>query len=499
MAFTEDKNILGSIRTDKERNPVSINSSTETADKALSYGSNSKFYELETGEVLDIVLDANHPKINEIIKQITENDDEVESGYTGWNFIGYAKIRLVNSETNIPYENLKWYAPKVNTIKKYPLLHELVIVGEYTSDKAINNHSARVQYYNPDPLNIYNSIVENSIPNVSIDNKNNLKSNNSTKSANQIQNYKDSETGSGISETFDDDAEKYNSMDSTNPNGDNLGNIFTANYKIHPLTPFEGDTIIEGRFGQSIRMSSTSNYAERKNIPGSSQSTNWWSEEGLNGDPILIIRNGESSIFSDFDVDTPIVEHFDDDGAVIILTAGQRIDFKPACDNMVTWQQRQPYTMYNSNGDNGLKTLAMDNYPFSGNQIMMASDRIVMNARQNEFIVYANGDIGFSTNGNFHINCKQMYINAEGVNNMTAASDGKADDNKNEPAVLGFQLTNLIQGIINRIVNLRFPGSPGAVDKITSDELQSFVKNEISNIISKQTYIKKEPMQEIQV
>ena len=499
MAFTEDKNLLGSVRADKERKTVSISSSNDTTEKALSYGSTSKFYELETGEVVDIVLDSFHPKINEIIKQITVNDDEVTKGYTGWNFIGYAKIRLINSETNVPYENLKWYAPKVNTIKKYPLLHELVIVGEFTSDKALGNHTARVQYYDPDPLNIYNSIVENSIPNVSIDDKNNLKTNNTAQSINQIENYKDSESGGGVNQTFDDDVEKYSYIDSTNPNGDKLGNVFDANYNIHPIIPFEGDTIIEGRFGQSIRMSSTGNYANKQDIPGGGQCPNWWSEYGVNGNPILIIRNGQSDVFSNFDIDSPIIEHFDGDGATILLTAGQRIDFKPACDNMVTWQKRQPYTLYNSQGGDGYKTIKMSDYPFSGNQIMMSSDRIVMNARQNEFMVYANGDIGFSTNGNFHINCEQMYINAKGVNNMTADAGGEADDNKKEPAVLGYQLTNLIQGIINRIVRLRFPGAPGAVDKTTADELQRFVKNEIHNIISKQTYIKQEKSQEIKV
>lgn len=496
MAFTEDKNIMGSILEDKKRNAVSIASSTQATSAALAYGSTSKFFELETGEVVDIILDQFHPKLSEIKSQITTKDTEYNTGYTGWNFIGYAKIRLINTDINKPYENLMWYPPLFNGIKRLPLLHELVIVGEFTSDKAIGNHTARTQYYIPIPLGVHNSLVDNAMPNVSIDEK--------TKSstdggADKAKNYQESETGAQAGQSLDDDVQQYNPDDSSNPNGDFLGNTYDANYNIRPLIPFEGDTIIEGRFGQSIRMGSTLDYANTKEIPGGGQFPNWWSEEGINGDPILIIRNGQSPLVEELEIDEPTVEDFDEDGAVIMLTGGQRIDFKPACDNMVTWKKTQPYTIYNSEGNEGLKTIAMDNYPFSGNQIMMASDRIVMNARKNEFMVYANGDIGFSTNGDFHINCRALRINAAENHNMTAPPKGKADAAKGEPAVLGRQLSNLIQGMVRKILALRYPGAPGVVDASTARELRKYVSNELDKICSKQAFHKAEKGKEVNV
>jgi hypothetical protein len=60
-----------------------------------------------------------------------------------------------------------------------------------------------------------------------------------------------------------------------------LGKYFEENEDVKNLLAFEGDIIHEGRFGNSIRFTSTI-----KNT----QSNNQWSEAGKNGDPITIVR-----------------------------------------------------------------------------------------------------------------------------------------------------------------------------------------------------------------
>lgn len=470
MAFKEIKQKTVEYRDRQLAAPsLATKSDTVTSTRTVDTGN---FYELESAEVVDIILDQFHPEFND------------------WSDIGKIKARLIHSEVNRNIDSLQWIKPLNNGFKKYPLLHEIVIVGEYTSERSNENASVREKYYMMPPLNVFNSVQENAIPNVSIDS---LRTVDKADSANQVDNYQESETGANVEQTFDEDVEEKATEE--NPNGDNLGNSFIPNYDVSPLLPFEGDTIIEGRFGQTIRMGSTIKFNEDSaNIPGGGHQPNWWSEEGINGEPILIIRNGQAQSENETEIDELAIEDIDKDGASIYLTAGQTIHFTPACDNMVTWQKTQPYTMYNEKGekDKGLKTLQMEKYPFNGNQIIMSSDRIVMNARENEFMVYANGDIGFSTNGDFHINCRALRINAQEQHTMTAPKEGEADAKKSEPAVLGDQLLEYITGIVDRILELRYPGAPGVVDSTSAIKLKRFIKTESKKILSKQTYIKKE-------
>lgn len=98
-----------------------------------------------------------------------------------------------------------------------------------------------------------------------------------------------------------------------------LGYTFEEKPQIKNLRPFEGDSILQGRFGQSIRFGSTVPEQKRENT---------WSNSGSNGDPITIILNQqkinpkiEETIFK-FD---PIVEDINRDGSAIFMTSTQEI------------------------------------------------------------------------------------------------------------------------------------------------------------------------------
>ena len=79
---------------------------------------------------------------------------------------------------------------------------------------------------------------------------------------------------------------------------------------------FEGDTLLESRFGQSIRFGSTINGSAKLNT---------WSSEGEPGSPITIIRNGQGNIIDKDNFNT-ITENINIDDASIWMTSGQRID-----------------------------------------------------------------------------------------------------------------------------------------------------------------------------
>ena len=88
---------------------------------------------------------------------------------------------------------------------------------------------------------------------------------------------------------------------------------------IKSLRPFEGDTIFQGRFGQSIRLGST--VPELKN-------TNFWSsgKDSKSGDPITIFVNSQRR-FTSIEKQSPVtVEDINRDGTSIYMTSTQTIN-----------------------------------------------------------------------------------------------------------------------------------------------------------------------------
>ena len=110
------------------------------------------------------------------------------------------------------------------------------------------------------------------------------------------------------------------------------GEYFLDLPNINPLLPYEGDIIMEGRFGQSIRFGSTIDNAKVSN-------PNKWSNEGSIGNPITIIRNGQG-----FNPNTKngeyIVEDIDNDFSSIYLCSKQQLsNFQPASLNDESYGQ----------------------------------------------------------------------------------------------------------------------------------------------------------------
>ena len=239
--------------------------------------------------VKDIILNIEHPQAIKF------------GGYDAIGTIFFTKL-----DNNIPLENL-WTninntaRPAFSFLKNYPLINEIVLIMS-SYDKNIYNTGGFTNYYFP-ILNIWNHPHHNALPTIQ------GLSDDSTK-----QDYKQTESGLAVRQVDDEGTDI------------DLGNYFEEQLKIKPLLPYEGDTIIEGRFGNSIRFGSTNIsediLEENKN--------RWSSEEGKTGDPILIIRNGQ---LEDTDGKGWVhsIEDIDDDASSIYLTSNQRLkSFIPA-------------------------------------------------------------------------------------------------------------------------------------------------------------------------
>jgi hypothetical protein len=169
-------------------------------------------------------------------------------------------------------------------------------------------------------------------------------------------------------------------LNSTN----NSGGKFVERINIHPILPFTGDNIFEGRFGNSIRLGST--------VKSNSLYQNNWSTSGNEGDPIVIIRNGQP-INSSEEGWLPIVENINSDLSSIYFTSTQRIPIEVSTKNY-----------------SGISTEQLPLFPasYNGNQIILNSGRLLLNSTTDSILLSSKKvialsaieDIGISTRKN---------------------------------------------------------------------------------------------------
>jgi hypothetical protein len=129
----------------------------------------------------------------------------------------------------------------------------------------------------------------------------------------------------------------------------------------------------------------------------------------------MIISNGTNPNPFEKTYNEFILEDIDGDDSSIWLTSGQYIKFT----------QASTYTKAVSNKNVDL--FKANNY--SGNQILMASDRIILNCKRQEFIAFAKEGIGLSSEKNVAIDGKTgVEVESARINLGMNAS---------EPALLG--------------------------------------------------------------
>jgi hypothetical protein len=240
--------------------------------------------------VVDIVLNETHPRFGEVGE---------------WNGIGTI---FYNSVTDPTTQNNtgNQARPAFSNIKQFPLINEIVYLFSLPLPNSQEEFDSQGNYYFT-PINIWNSQHHNAVPNGLILN------------AEQAPDY--SSTRAGLVRRVQDEGTEIF-----------LGDTFNEEPDIHPLLPFEGDLIYEGRWGNSIRFGST--------VTGSS---NDWSVTGSNGDPITIIRNGQNpNIPTDGWV--PTVENINGDLSSIYLTSTQKLPLQASSTNYNSYPSNPPTT-----------------------------------------------------------------------------------------------------------------------------------------------------------
>lgn len=358
--------------------------------------------------VTDIVLNDKHPKFIEVGE---------------WNGIGtifYETIGYNEKSTGFAY-------PFDPHFKTFPLANEIVLLvlipSKFTDTKQIQNI-----YYYLNPIGIWNHPHHNASPKLNSEDSYN------TLSAQQQNDY--DKTDVGYVRRVDDDNSTeidLNYLYYPNPSQ----STFKEKVNLHPLLPFMGDAIFEGRWGNSLRFGSTSPISldlPTEEIP-SLEFKNNWSSIGSNGDPITILRNGQppeenlpKNISSSGWI--PIVENISQDLSSIYLTSYQQLNtFKVASE------------LYQS-----YKTPPIFPSQYKNPQVILNSDRIVINAKTDSILLSAQQSIGMSTNGSVNIDATSHYISSNDIK--------LGSKNATQPVLLGNDTIETLKQLTSAIKDL---------------------------------------------
>jgi hypothetical protein len=342
--------------------------------------------QMVAARVTDIVLDENHPKFKDVGE---------------WNGIGAIFYQFVNQSGTTT--NSSYALPYDSQQKIYPLVNEIVLLFSLPNQQ-MGVNTANQSYFYLKPLGIWNHPHHDAYPNL-------VTSNNPQ----QSQDYK--ATDQGVVRRVTDNSTEIELNSPVNPSQ----NTFVEKADIHPLMPYMGDSLLEGRHGQSLRFGSTAK--------SQSEISNNWSTAGTNGDPITILRNGQPTKVSDRGW-IPIVENISQDLSSIYLTSYQKIPFSIANENFVS------YT-----------TPPTTPAQYANPQIIFNSDRIVINAKNDSVLISGQNSVGISSNGS---------VNIESTSEINIASKltRLGNKNANQSVLRGDETVAYLKILITELQNI---------------------------------------------
>ena len=250
-----------------------------------------------------------------------------------------------------------------------------------------------------------------------------------------------------------------------------LGKTFIESSTIRNLLNFEGDCIIQGRKGNSIRFGSTVKFAS---------DSNEWSSLGTDGDPIIIISNGHNYKKDD----NFYIEKIDEEASSIYLTSTQNIPFKVNVKDPINFL-----------------TSPIVNY-YQNPQVIVSADRIILNSKKDDIMLFASSNIELSTNYTINLNANEhIHLNIKEENptlTTTATIKPKiflgtkfTNEIPTEPLMLGRQTAYYLKDLLGAIdtfatklspAGSSSQGSPIADIQTAADELYTRIHSDTDNL-----------------
>jgi hypothetical protein len=381
---------------------------------------------------------------------LDENDSLAKADKLGSQSIGQIRYRQ-SSDLSIPAQQLPKANPFDKNFKSLPILNEQVEI--YEGEQG-NFYYRRIGLDdNPTETAFINSNAKNFSP---------------EKDEKQTVNNYQSTSQTKIVGTNQDESK----------DGGSFGTYYQPQTGVHKLKLYEGDTLIESRFGQSIRFSAYNNSNGEQDETGNRKPA---------FAPTLIIRNRESSENNKKERGVGIEEDVNRDGSIIAMTSGQhQSGFIPGTvdDKGKSDFKTQP----DSFGD--LPKLI-------GDQMLLSSGRIILSSKNAETLIYSKKNFGIVSDGAVSIDTKLgMDISVgDDINIVTADRDVNIVSGKGsiflgsedlEAMVKGKKLVELLNELLQAILDQQYltPSGPTAIGPVNRATFAS-IQSKLDNILSK--------------
>ena len=330
-----------------------------------------------------------------ILDNTTEPDVFIK--YGDWSSIGCIFFDRINEPNPNPgFETDNFARPLFPSVSAVPLKNEIVYIMTMPNS-VIQSNVNEVAYYYFQSVNIWSSTHHNAIPNPI--------NNEDTIPESQTQDYEQTSTGN-VRRVTDNGTEIE------------LGDTFEEKLDVRNMLPYEGDYIYQGRWGNTIRLGSTVTDAA---IP------NTWSSTGEDGDPIMILKNGQHDESTDPWV--PQVEDINTDLSSIYLTSTQTLPINVASKS------------YNSYFAPPVATEAFDS-----EQVVINSGRILFNAKSDNILLSSFDTINLNSLNSLNIDTPKTIIDSKEI--LLGSKYAT------EPIILGDTFLTDFQELLTKINNL---------------------------------------------
>lgn len=197
-----------------------------------------------------------------------------------------------------------------------------------------------------------------------------------------------------------------------------LYDSFNEDSNFRGLQTFEGDYILEGRFGNSIRFGST-------NKSGNIDLTPWSTNPGeLRNNPITLITNQHNFKLPTSDLH---VEDINKDGSSVYLTSNQSI----------------PLDIGNISLSNITAPIGVKNYV--NPQVIINADRTVISSKSDEVLIFGKTGVELYSQGPIYLQSRQVGITLQD-NTIFLGPSNKSK--KTQPVLLGNDTKLLLSNLI---------------------------------------------------
>ena len=323
-------------------------------------GSNTRTASKSFGRVLDIILDESHPQYEE------------KGGAKSINGIFFRYQNSITSEDTS--NNLKFAYQGTGQIKTVPVIGEIVeIVSNPTSNKT-QLAQTKTLYYSK-IINIWNNPNTNTYLDV----------------------YSN--------QTLD-----------ISKNGE-----FTEESTINPIKSAIGDLQIEGRQGQSIRLT------------GAKGSANYFIDDTNKGKPVILISNGQIKTEDGF---TTISEDINKDDSSLYFLSDHKVELKQASDRRKSYDDAP-----------------IEANQFKGNQVIINSGRIFFNAKTDDIQLSSKDSIGLNSKESINLD-SDKYICFDSPKILLGEKARTAPDSNKEPVLLGNQTELLLDTLLDMLKDM---------------------------------------------